>query len=277
MTDYDFEDDQPIGLTGDEREAYNELQDAPIVDRVAEGLRTGTHVNGSIVPFPGTARGKDVLEALPFGERGVLDDFRAKGFSATTYDYVDEEGRLLMQVVQFRHPQEKKDVRPLRYLGTYENGAAKYWWTAIPGTRPLYGLDRLAARPDAPVLVVEGEKTANAAQSMFPDHAVICWPGGAKAVDRVDVSALAGRAIVGWPDNDPVGRSGMRRLLARAVEAGAQSAAMVLVPGEFPPKWDLADPLPDQVVDSAPLAELVAKPRPLSRSEARKLLDDPRK
>ena len=34
--------------------------------------------------------------------------------------------------------------------------------------RPLYGLDRLAAHPEAPVLVVEGEKTADAPASFFP-------------------------------------------------------------------------------------------------------------
>src|SRR6185437_3837982 len=40
--------------------------------------------------------------------------------------------------------------------------------TGFSAPCPLYRLDDLLARPDAPVLVVEGEKTAEAATELFP-------------------------------------------------------------------------------------------------------------
>ena len=45
--------------------------------------------------------------------------------------------------------------------------------------RPLYGLDRLAARPDAPVIVCEGEKAADAAERLFPEYVAVTSPNGA--------------------------------------------------------------------------------------------------
>ena len=50
-----------------------------------------------------------------------------------------------------------------------------------PIKRPLYGLDRLADRPEAPVIVTEGEKAADAAHALFPDYVAITSSGGAYA------------------------------------------------------------------------------------------------
>ncbi len=53
-------------------------------------------------------------------------------------------------------------------LGTItrmDNGSGKTFRASrFPCPRPLYGLHLLAERPEAPVLVVEGEKTADAAR-----------------------------------------------------------------------------------------------------------------
>nr|WP_246591083.1 DUF6371 domain-containing protein [Georgfuchsia toluolica] len=73
---------------------------------------------------------------------------------------------------------------------------------AFPEPRPLYGLDRLAAKPDATVLLVEGEKCADAAAEVLPEYAVLTWPGGCKAVKKVDWRPLAGRKVICWPDAD---------------------------------------------------------------------------
>src|SRR4051794_39059157 len=52
--------------------------------------------------------------------------------------------------------------------------------------RPLYGLDRLAARPQAPVMLLEGEKAADAAGLLFPDYVAICSQGGSNAAAKAD-------------------------------------------------------------------------------------------
>ncbi|HVI89257.1 MAG TPA: CHC2 zinc finger domain-containing protein [Dongiaceae bacterium] len=77
--------------------------------------------------------------------------------------------------------------------------------------RPLYRLPDLAARPADQVLVVEGEKAADAARRLIGalPITVTTWPGGAKAVRHVDWSPLAGRAVLLWGDADAPGESAM--------------------------------------------------------------------
>jgi putative DNA primase/helicase len=70
-----------------------------------------------------------------------------------------------------------KKIRPLWYDG------AGWRWKAPPAPRPLYWARRAA---DAPVLIVEGEKTADAAARLFPSAAVATWPSGCKAIDKAD-------------------------------------------------------------------------------------------
>jgi putative DNA primase/helicase len=80
-------------------------------------------------------------------------------------------------------------------------------WLGFPKPRPLYGLDRLAARPKAPVVVTEGEKAADAAALLLLDHVAVTSPGGSKAAKAADWSPLAGRHVVIWPDNDAPGQA----------------------------------------------------------------------
>ena len=41
---------------------------------------------------------------------------------------------------------------------------------ALPSPRPLYNLDSLAASPEAPIVICEGEKAADAAARIFPQE-----------------------------------------------------------------------------------------------------------
>ena len=95
--------------------------------------------------------------------------------------------------------------------------------------RPLYNLDKLAARPEAPVLVVEGERTADAAGELFPDYVATTSPGGSKAADKADWSPLQKRQVIVWPDAD---------------KAGAGFARAVVKHGAASARGDLADGVP---------------------------------
>ncbi|MCK8787741.1 DUF927 domain-containing protein [Roseomonas sp. NAR14] len=162
---------------------------------------------------------------------------RDHGVPSTVWRYLAADGALLFAVARFDTPAGKQ---VLPYCG----GAGGWRWRAAPVPRPLYGLDRLAARLDAPVLVVEGEKTADAAAALFPDHAVLTWPGGCKAVLRADWTPLADRVVVIWPDHDEPGRKAAAAIAQAAGLAGAERVAVVTVPAEWPDGWDLADPPP---------------------------------
>ncbi|MPZ09238.1 MAG: DUF927 domain-containing protein [Kiloniellaceae bacterium] len=94
------------------------------------------------------------------------------------------------------------------------------------------------------MLVVEGEKAADAAAALFPTYVSTTSPNGAKAADKADWSPLAGRTVVIWPDNDHEGQAYAKTVARLAAAAGALSIGIVSVPADFPEKWDLADPLP---------------------------------
>jgi len=96
-----------------------------------------------------------------------------------------------------------------RVWGTL-NGRTGWQWKNLPEDRPLYGLDRLAARSDAPVLIVEGEKAADAAAQLLPDYVVTTWQGGSNAVGKAFWSSLKGRDVTIWPDADKPGAKAAR-------------------------------------------------------------------
>src|SRR6476646_10644414 len=81
--------------------------------------------------------------------------------------------------------------------------------------RPLYGLDRLATRPNARVLVCEGETAADAATRLFPEWVCITWPAGAGNVAHADWGPLKGRLVVIWPDADHAGIKAAGEIAAR--------------------------------------------------------------
>ena len=158
------------------------------------------------------------------------------------YYYNNSAGRLLMAVLRF-DPPAGKTYGPLTFCQN-ASGRREWRWKNLASDRPLYGLDRLAARPDAPVLWSEGEKAADAAGRIFLDHVAIASNGGAKAVGKSDWSSLAGRDLIIWPDADAPGRRAVNDVGKLAAAAGARSVRVVEVPAAWPPGWDLADPVP---------------------------------
>lgn len=210
-----------------------------------EERATGPGLSGddpwrAILPVPADA---------PKLTTSTLSSFAPPGYGFTAgWRYRDGAGRFLGCVVRYDRPANgtpaDKQVRPVTFC---EGPAGRREWRCkgFPEPRPLYGLDRLAARPDAPVLVVEGEKVADAAGRLFPDHIVITSPGGSKAARKADWSALAGRRVAIWPDCDAPGAAYASEVAALAGEAGAAFAELVVLPDGLPLKWDLADDLPD--------------------------------
>jgi putative DNA primase/helicase len=70
-----------------------------------------------------------------------------------------------------------KEIRSLVFAEHKRRG--RQWrWQGFPKPRPLYGLDRLAARPEAPVVICEGEKAADAAGKLLLDYVAVTSPGG---------------------------------------------------------------------------------------------------
>ncbi len=157
------------------------------------------------------------------------------------HEYTTADGSLIFYHCRFDPPDGKKKFRPLSWCD------GRWQWKDPEGLLPLYGLADLDAHPDKPVLLVEGEKTAEVAREILPDFVVVTWPHGGEATGKVDWSPLKGRYVVCWPDADPDGK-GTRTMEAASEQmrkVGAKSAAIVRLPEGLPAKWDLGDPLPE--------------------------------
>ena len=114
----------------------------------------------------------------------------------------------------------KKQVIPFfkRSGGRFGAGAP-----VSPG--PLFGLDWLAAQPNAPVFVVEGEKCAAALQRLAA--VAVTSQGGSSAADKADWSPLRGRTVIVWPDNDEPGAKYASEVRRLVLEAGATEVRQV--------------------------------------------------
>jgi hypothetical protein len=123
----------------------------------------------------------------------------------------------------------------------------------MPDPRPLYHAEMLLKNPDAPVIVVTGEKKADALQKVMGDDAVVVsWAGGDNARQYVDFKPLADRDVIVWPDADQSGidatlgkvdRSGRdREGSAKMIDdAGAAKVRVLMPPEEVVKGWDCGD------------------------------------
>jgi hypothetical protein len=135
---------------------------------------------------------------VPHGAAAPCFTHPEHGKPSRIWPYSGPTGDLLFHVARFDPPGERKQILP-RCWGSW-NGKLGWYWRHPATPRPLYGLDRLAARPAAPVLVVEGEKAADAAAESLPGFVVMTWPGGS---NRHGTSGLV--AAQGSPDLDLAG------------------------------------------------------------------------
>jgi uncharacterized protein (DUF927 family) len=184
----------------------------------------------------------DLTPVLPVPDDAPEPDFRHYRFGnpVAHWAYRDHQGRVLGYVARFETAKGKQ-VLPLTYC-QIPGGKQAWRWKSFPVPRPLYCLDQLAlAKPDAPVLIVEGEKTADAAQRLFPGAVVMTWPGGGKAVGKADFPVLAGRRVTIWPDNDEPGLAAAQAVAAALAKATAGEVLIVKPPLLSVEGWDLAD------------------------------------
>jgi len=197
-------------------------------------------------PAAGKSKAKrdlgDWVSPIPRDAPAALTSHHAHGKPSAVWTYTDAAGGALFHVARFDAPDGSKVVLPLTLWRQAER--LRWAWNAPPEPRPLYGLPALAERPGAPVLAVEGEKTAEAARARFPAFAVVTWQGGSKAASKAAWAALAGREVVIFPDADEPGRKAAQDVARRASAAGVATVAVVDVPAALPDGWDLADDWP---------------------------------
>lgn len=161
------------------------------------------------------------------------------GDPVASWEYKDAEGITIGIIARYEDANGDKTYRPWTY-GSMSNNVSPKWEAKIwHAPRPMYGLDRLAAKPDAKVMIVEGEKAADAAQQLLSGMACITWPGGAQAISKINWKPLAGRRIVLVPDADIPGESAMIAVAGYLLALGCE---VEFVDSSAQPKgWDIAD------------------------------------
>ena len=147
---------------------------------------------------------------------------------AATYDYCDEAGALVFQVLRY----EPKTFRQRRPEGSG-------WSWSVKGVRKLpYRLPELLAAPtDAPVFIVEGEKDADALAAL--GLVATCNAGGAGKWKKEHSEFLRSRRVVVLPDNDSAGEKHAQQV-ERSLRGIAAEVRTLVLPG-LPDKGDVSD------------------------------------
>nr|WP_207148754.1 DUF927 domain-containing protein [Lamprobacter modestohalophilus] len=211
-----------------------------ITDTLTTGARVNGHQRPKAAPEP---EAKAITGPIPESALASRPKSHPKhGKPTAEWCYRDREGRPLLFVCRFDPRGSRKQFSPLTWDGS------RWQRKAPPEPRPLYGLDRLAARPEAPVLLCEGEKAADAAAALVPDAIAIASMNGAQSPKKSDWRPLAGRRLMVWPDHDQPGAQYARTAATLAYGAGAVSVAILdlkaLAP-DLPDGWDAADAAAD--------------------------------
>lgn len=153
---------------------------------------------------------------------------RNLGRIVAMYDYQDEQGNFVCQVVRF----EPKSFRQRRKV------QGKWVWNIQGVHPPLYHLPELvAADPNALVFVVEGEKDVDALRQR--GLVATCNIHGAGKWKAEYGRWLAGRRVCILPDNDEPGR--LHALaVAQHLHDVAACVSILALPG-LPDKGDVSD------------------------------------
>ena len=148
---------------------------------------------------------------------------------STYYKYTDQLGTTAFYIVRwdFIKDGEKKKA-PLPYVFDTEKG--KWMSRGYPVPNPLYNLFELTSRPDTPVIVVEGEKTAEAAKELFPDYVVTTSSGGCQGTKKTDWSVLQGRDVIISYDNDEAGINYRESIIKIFKKGGYLKSLKLLMP-----------------------------------------------
>jgi hypothetical protein len=195
---------------------------------VSRGRNGGVLVNchaGCEPAAVATALGLTLADLMPPGSTSTRN---GRPRIVKTHDYRDEAGELVFQVCR-KQPKGFQQRRP-------KPGGGWEWNTK--GVRVVpYRLPELLAEPTRPVLVVEGEKDADALASL--GFVATCNSGGAGKWRPEHAEFLRGRGVVILPDNDGPGRDHARQVAA-SLQGVGRAVRIVDLP-DLPAKGDVSD------------------------------------
>ena len=206
---------------------------------------------------------------FPQNDTSWKNFFDITRYNKKTWLYKNEDGETLFGVI--RHEQMDSETGKIskkiwQFCYDYnEDGELTYLKKNNWKVRPLYKVDELVLNQND-VLVVEGEKTCEKAQEILPEYFVTTWSGGARNWKKTNWETLKGKNVFLWPDADKGGVSACIDIARYLNEKLNVKAKVVNLPDSLPEKWDLADPMPEDL-DYRGLIERAEIPDPIGLYE----------
>ena len=173
------------------------------------------------------------------------------GKAHITYKYADASGRPVGVIMRWNLPDGSKTISQCSWMRHKKTDRCTWKWQAFNAPRPLYKGELLNKMPGADVVIVEGEKAADALASKLPDHVVLSWAGGSKAINQSDWTVLEGRNVSIWSDNDAPGRTAAKQL------QDITKGNLIDAPSDKAEGWDAADAIAEGWTTEG-LQELIA-------------------
>jgi KaiC/GvpD/RAD55 family RecA-like ATPase len=197
------------------------------------------------------------VEALPVEESvkplKVIGELPTHHEGNQLWWYRNEQGEPLYAVMR-KDTGTGKSYHPVTLMDSNITAQLPTW----PLSKCFYSSATETDKVKGKVLVVEGEKAADAGQHLFKGVEVITWRGGASNTGTAPWDSLKDKTIYLWPDNDDPGRNAMSRI---ADLIGSSNTVYMVDTTVFPPKSDLADQLDKILVKTAiKEAKLISKP-----------------
>ena len=183
--------------------------------------------------------------------RAISSSLDSKYLLVSKHAYYDKSNNLAMYVLRLEPKEGGRRPSYLLVMVSHNGNSDFPKWNIkryqFDGKARLYNHLKLQKSPEKTVLIVEGEKSADAGAKLFSGEVItVSWLGGSGGVKNTDWSVLNGRNVVVWPDNDIAGFKAAGELCVSLRKVGVGSLKVVgeKMLQEFPKKWDIADPLP---------------------------------
>ena len=195
--------------------------------------------------------GRDVAETLKqFGFERPLQSINSSDFDNAPVVKSTSNGRSFSrdQMVDLYRQSEVKVKYSDNFMVLRHSGLPmKYapftnidgiWYMRRPqsGLLPLYITNK---HPDKPVIINEGEKAMRGAERIW-NYDVCCWHGGATGWNKTDWSAIYGREVYIWADNDEAGIKCANEI-SKELKTHGCKVKVIEPPKDFNEKDDLWD------------------------------------
>ncbi len=175
-----------------------------------------------------------------------------------TYDYKDEEGNPLFQVVRYE---------PKSFAQRHKNGSGEWVWNLDGVRRTLYHLPELLLTANETVYLVEGEKDCDNLWAW--GQVSTTSPGGAGGWRDEYATPLVGKRVCIIPDKDGPGLSYARQV-ANSLTGKVADLKVILLPGnakDFTDWLDSGGDIADLPLIMQEIEALFASDKPVYRQD----------